>query len=56
MRVGGIAAALEGLAPALARRGVEVHVVTCGASGGAEAVKWAERALVWLRVDEHIHI
>jgi Glycosyltransferase len=35
MRVGGIAAALEGLAPALARAGVEVHVVTCGASGGA---------------------
>ena len=35
MRVGGIAAALEGLAPALARQGVEVHVVTCGASGGA---------------------
>jgi glycogen(starch) synthase len=34
MRVGGIAAALEGLAPALARAGVEVHVVTCGASGG----------------------
>ena len=35
MRVGGIAAALEGLAPALAATGVEVHVVTCGASGGA---------------------
>ena len=35
MRVGGIAAALEGLAPALAACGVEVHVVTCGASGGA---------------------
>ena len=35
MRVGGIAAALEGLAPALARTGLEVHVVTCGASGGA---------------------
>jgi glycosyltransferase involved in cell wall biosynthesis len=34
MRVGGIAAALEGLAPALARTGVEVHVVTCGAAGG----------------------
>lgn len=34
MRVGGIAAALEGLAPALARAGMEVHVVTCGASGG----------------------
>ena len=35
MRVGGIAAALEGLAPALARAGVEVHVITSGASGGA---------------------
>lgn len=35
MRVGGIAAALEGLAPALARTGIETHVVTCGASGGA---------------------
>ncbi len=35
MRVGGIAAALEGLAPALARAGVETHVVTCGAAGGA---------------------
>ena len=35
MRVGGIAAALEGLCPALAQTGVEVHVVTCGASGGA---------------------
>lgn len=35
MRVGGIAAALEGLAPALARAGVETHVVTCGDSGGA---------------------
>ncbi len=34
MRVGGIAAALEGLCPALAQTGVEVHVVTCGASGG----------------------
>lgn len=34
-RVGGIAAALEGLAPALARCGVEVHVVTCGDAGGA---------------------
>lgn len=35
MRVGGIAAALEGLAPALARAGVETHVVTCGDAGGA---------------------
>jgi glycogen synthase len=34
MRVGGIAAALEGLAPALARQGIEVHVVTSGSSGG----------------------
>lgn len=34
MRVGGIAAALEGLAPALARAGVEVHVITCGDAGG----------------------
>jgi glycosyltransferase involved in cell wall biosynthesis len=34
MRVGGIAAALEGLAPALARLGVEVHVITSGAAGG----------------------
>jgi glycosyltransferase involved in cell wall biosynthesis len=39
MRVGGIAAALEGLAPALARRGVEVHVLTCGASGGEATEK-----------------
>ncbi|MBC8103913.1 MAG: glycosyltransferase family 4 protein [Cytophagales bacterium] len=35
MRVGGIAAALEGLAPALARTGIEVHVVTAGSAGGA---------------------
>ena len=34
MRVGGIAAALEGLAPALAKQGIEVHVITCGAAGG----------------------
>lgn len=34
MRVGGIAAALEGLCPALARAGVEVHVVTSGTAGG----------------------
>lgn len=34
MRVGGIAAALEGLAPAMARQGVEVHVVTSGSAGG----------------------
>lgn len=34
MRVGGIAAALEGLAPALAKTGIEVHVITCGAAGG----------------------
>jgi glycosyltransferase involved in cell wall biosynthesis len=34
MRVGGIAAALEGLAPALADLGVEVHVITSGTAGG----------------------
>ncbi|GAB4453814.1 MAG: glycosyltransferase family 4 protein [Armatimonadaceae bacterium] len=34
MRVGGIAAALEGLAPALAKLGVEVHVITSGTAGG----------------------
>jgi glycosyltransferase involved in cell wall biosynthesis len=33
-RVGGIAAALEGLCPALARTGIEVHVVTSRESGG----------------------
>lgn len=34
MRVGGIAAALEGLCPALARAGVEVHVLTSSSAGG----------------------
>ena len=33
-RVGGIAAALEGLCPALAKQNVEVHVITCGDAGG----------------------
>ena len=46
MRVGGIAAALEGLAPALARTGLEVHVVTCGASGGAAAEQEAPNLFV----------
>lgn len=46
MRVGGIAAALEGLAPALARTGVEVHVVTCGASGGDADEKQAENLFI----------
>ncbi len=46
-RVGGIAAALEGLAPALARLGLEVHVVTSGDAGG-EAVENPERNL-------HVH-
>ena len=51
-RVGGIAAALEGLAPALARAGVEVHVVTCGSSGG-EAEENPEKNLFVHRVDVH---
>ncbi len=46
MRVGGIAAALEGLAPALARTGIEVHVVTCGASGGDADEKQAENLFI----------
>ncbi|MBC8139818.1 MAG: glycosyltransferase family 4 protein [Armatimonadetes bacterium] len=46
MRVGGIAAALEGLAPALARTGLEVHVVTCGASGGEADEQEAENLFV----------
>jgi glycogen(starch) synthase len=54
MRVGGIAAALEGLAPALARAGVEVHVVTCGASGGPEEEEQAPGLFVHrVQVTEH---
>lgn len=51
-RVGGIAAALEGLAPALARAGVEVHVVTCGSAGG-DAEENPEKNLFIHRVDVH---
>lgn len=54
MRVGGISAALEGLCPALARTGVEVHVVTSGSAGG-EADEQAAPNL-WIHrvpVDEH---
>ncbi|MDX1933800.1 MAG: glycosyltransferase family 4 protein [Capsulimonadales bacterium] len=46
MRVGGIAAALEGLAPALAKQGVEVHVITCGASGGPEEEEQAKNLFI----------
>ena len=46
MRVGGIAAALEGLSPALARQNIEVHVVTCGAAGGAAEEKQAENLFI----------
>ncbi len=49
-RVGGIAAALEGLCPALARAGVEVHVVTSRASGG-DADENPEKNLFIHRVD-----
>ncbi len=49
-RVGGIAAALEGLCPALARAGVETHVVTSRASGG-EADENPEPNLFIHRVD-----
>ena len=60
MRVGGIAAALEGLAPALARTGVEVHVVTCGASGGEpneeqEPNLWVHRVLVEQPANDFVH-
>lgn len=60
MRVGGIAAALEGLAPALARAGVEVHVVTSISSGGAadeeEAPNlWIHRVPVDHPSDNFIH-
>ena len=51
-RVGGIAAALEGLAPALARTGVEVHVVTCGSAGG-DAEENPEKNLFIHRVNVH---
>ena len=46
MRVGGIAAALEGLAPALARAGVEVHVITSQASGGDAEERQAPNLLI----------
>lgn len=53
MRVGGIAAALEGLSPALARQGIEVHVVTCGAAGGEADEKQAENLFIHrVTVDE----
>ncbi len=59
-RVGGIAAALEGLAPALARNGVEVHVVTSGDAGGAleetpEPNLHLHRVLVTEPTDNFIH-
>ena len=59
-RVGGIAAALEGLAPALARCGVEVHVVTSGDAGGAadespEDNLHIHRVLAAEPVDNFIH-
>lgn len=50
MRVGGIAAALEGLAPALAKTGIEVHVITAGSAGGA-ADEEQEKNLFIHRVD-----
>jgi glycosyltransferase involved in cell wall biosynthesis len=50
MRVGGIAAALEGLAPALAKTGIEVHVVTAGSAGGAADEEQAENLFIH-RVD-----
>ncbi len=59
MRVGGIAAALEGLAPALARTdaggepGVEVHVITSGSAGGeAEETQAANLFIHRVSVDE----
>jgi glycosyltransferase involved in cell wall biosynthesis len=52
MRVGGIAAALEGLAPALAKQGIEVHVVTCGAAGGDEEEEQQKNLFVH-RVNVH---
>ena len=60
MRVGGIAAALEGLAPALARAGVEVHVVTSGASGGEAEEQalpnlWIHRVAVTEHSDNFVH-
>ena len=60
MRVGGIAAALEGLAPALARTGVEVHVVTSQASGGEADEQqapnlWVHRVPVEQSGDDFIH-
>jgi len=56
MRVGGIAAALEGLAPALARSGIEVHVVTCGASGGDAEEEQAPGLFIHrVNVEGHTH-
>jgi len=53
MRVGGIAAALEGLSPALARQGIEVHVVTCGAAGGEAEEIQAENLFIYrVQVDQ----
>lgn len=46
MRVGGIAAALEGLAPAMARLGVEVHVITSGTAGGPEEEEQAPNLFI----------
>ena len=46
MRVGGIAAALEGLCPALARAGIEVHVVTSGSAGGDLDEEQAENLFI----------
>lgn len=59
-RVGGIAAALEGLAPALARRGVEVHVITSGDAGGdadenPEPNLFIHRVLVTEECNDFVH-
>jgi glycosyltransferase involved in cell wall biosynthesis len=54
MRVGGIAAALEGLAPALAKQGIEVHVVTSGSAGGDPEEQQAENLFIHrVSVDQH---
>src|SRR5437870_2168149 len=60
MRVGGIAAALEGLCPALARAGIEVHVITSSSAGGeAEEQQapnlWIHRVAVDEPSNDFIH-
>jgi glycogen synthase len=49
-RVGGIAAALEGLCPALARQSIEIHVITSGDAGG-EPTEEQEKNLFIHRVE-----